>query len=198
MPSPHRPGRSRTQHWAPIAVGLALLYGLMVRANAEDRSVARIERLDARLDTVLSADARVEVIVDGIEWAEGPLWDARSGSLLYSDVPRNRIYRWSPEGGARVELERSGYTGDRAFEGREPGSNGLAFDRDGRLVFCRHGDRGIARREADGRIMPLADRYRGRRLNSPNDLVFDAHGNLYFTDPPFGLPGSFSDPAKEL
>lgn len=157
-----------------------------------------IERLDPRLDAILSRDARVEVVADGIGWAEGPLWDAKSQALLFSDVPRNAIYRWSPGAGVETFLERSGYTGEAPFEGREPGSNGLALDPGGRLVFCRHGERDIARREPDGRIVVLADRYRGKRLNSPNDLVHRANGDLYFTDPPFGLPQTFDDPRKEL
>ncbi|MGH8309701.1 MAG: SMP-30/gluconolactonase/LRE family protein, partial [Steroidobacteraceae bacterium] len=161
-------------------------------------SAAQIERLDARLDAILERNAQVEVVADGIEWAEGPLWDGRSQSLLFSDVPRNAIYRWREGHGIETLLAQSGYTGAAPFTGREPGSNGLTFDAEGRLVFCRHGDRGIARREPDGRIVVLADRYRGKRLNSPNDLVYRSSGDLYFTDPPFGLPRSFDDPRKEL
>jgi gluconolactonase len=157
-----------------------------------------IERLDPRIDALIAPDAVLEVVADGILWAEGPLWDPADGSLLFSDVPRNAIYRWKPEIGVAVFLERSGYTGAAIFPGREPGSNGLAFDRDGRLVLCQHGDRAIARLETDGKLNVLADRFQGRRLNSPNDLVFRSNGDLYFTDPPFGLPGTFDDPGKEL
>ncbi len=95
-------------------------------------------------------------------------------------------------------VSKSGYSGSAPFGGREPGSNGLAFDAQGRLVLCQHGDRRIARREPDGRLVALAERYEGRRLNSPNDLVFRSNGDLYFTDPPFGLPKTYEDPAKEL
>jgi gluconolactonase len=140
----------------------------------------------------------LEKVADGADWAEGPLWDPRESVLLFSDVPRNGIFRLRPGEGVTLFLDRSGYTGSAPFSGREPGSNGLVFDREGRLVMCQHGDRRIARREKDGRVTVLADRYQGRRLNSPNDLVYRSNGDLYFTDPPFGLPGSFDDPAKEL
>ena len=134
-------------------------------------------------------------MAEGIEWAEGPLWDTRTGSLLFSDVPRNAVFRWTQDAGVTLFLDKSGYSGKVPFTGREPGSNGLAFDREGRLVMCQHGDRRIARREKDGRLTVLADRYQGHRLNSPNDLVYRSDGSLYFTDPPFGLPGAFADPA---
>ncbi len=160
-------------------------------------SDVRIERLDPRLDELIPPGAQVERVVDDNTWSEGPVWDARDGSLLFSDVPRNAIFRWKEGSGVAEFLSRSGYTGDAPFVGAEPGSNGLAFDRDGRLVLCQHGDRRIARLEPDGRRTVLADRFEGKRLNSPNDLVFGPNGDLYFTDPPFGLPKAFDDPAKE-
>ena len=106
--------------------------------------------------------------------------------------------QWSADKGVSRFLERSGYTGAAPFTGKEPGSNGLTFDPQGRLTLCQHGDRRISRREADGTMVPLATGYNGKRLNSPNDLVFDDQGALYFTDPPYGLPGTFTDPTKEL
>jgi gluconolactonase len=164
----------------------------------DDPPLGQIERLDRRFDELIAPDARIEKAAGGIEWAEGPLWDSRTKSLLFSDVPRNGIFRWEPARGVSLVLDRSGYRQDAPFTGREPGSNGLAFDAEHRIVFCRHGERGIARLETDGRIVVLAERYQGKRLNSPNDLIFRSNGDLYFTDPPFGLPKSFDDPAKEL
>jgi len=185
-------------------VALALFSALVLGATAlppgipEHATIDRIERLDPRFDRLIPPGAVLEVVSIGHAWTEGPLWDARDGSLVFSDVPRNVVLRWSERTGISTFLRASGYSGTRRFAGREPGSNGLTFDRAGRLVLCQHGERRIARLERDGRFTVLADRYQGKRLNSPNDLVYGAHGDLYFTDPPFGLPKSFDDPAKEL
>jgi gluconolactonase len=157
-----------------------------------------IERLDARLDALVPPAAKLAKVAGGLSWAEGPLWNAKTGELFFSDVEANRLLAWSQAGGLRTVLEQSGYTGASPFTGREPGSNGLAFDREGRLVFCQHGERRISRLEPDGTRTVVVDRYQGKRLNSPNDLVFSRAGDLYFTDPPFGLPQTYTDPAKEL
>lgn len=176
-----------------------MLGGLLaVNVNAADTVYATLESRDARFDALISPDTKIEKIADDLMWSEGPLWDAKQRILLFSDIPRNRVMRWHAEKGVEVFLERSGYTGAAPFTGREPGSNGLTFDPRGRLVLCQHGDRRVARREADGSMIALAARFEGKRLNSPNDLVFDDHGNLWFTDPPYGLPGTFKDPTKEL
>lgn len=179
-------------------VGITLLAAALPSAGSAQPTVGAIERLDPRLDAIVPPGAALEVVAGGIEWAEGPVWDASDGALLLSDVPRNRVLRWTAERGLEVALAPSGYSGAVPFAGREPGSNGLAFDAEGRLVLCQHGDRRIARLEPDGALTTLAERYAGRRLNSPNDLVFAADGGLYFTDPPFGLPDTFDDPGKEL
>ncbi len=180
---------------ASVALVLACI---PCRAATPAPAPGHIERLDPRLDALIPNGAVLEPVVDGQDWTEGPVWDVSGGALLFSDVPRNAIFRWQAGTGVSEFLSHSGYTGSAPFSGREPGSNGLVFDRDGRLVLCQHGNRRIARRERDGAITVLADRYQGKRLNSPNDLVYRSAGDLYFTDPPFGLPGSFDDPAKEL
>jgi len=158
----------------------------------------RIERLDSRLDALVPPGAKLEKVADGLDWAEGPVWDSKNGSLLFSDVPRNVILRWKPGSGLTEFIRPSGYTGAAAFTGREPGSNGLAFDREGRLVACQHGDRRVARLGSDGRFTEIAERYDGKRFNSPNDLAIRSNGDVYFTDPPYGLPRLFDDPGKEL
>jgi gluconolactonase len=158
----------------------------------------RITRLDPRFDRLIPADARLELVVSGHEWAEGPLWDRKGGCLLFSDVVRNTAYRWCEGKGESVLLSPSGYTGSAPFPGKEPGSNGLAFAPDGTLLMAEHGDRRISRLGADGHKTTIVDRYQERRINSPNDLIVLANGDLLFTDPPWGLPRWWSDPGKEL
>ncbi len=175
-----------------------LLGGSFLNASAADSPYARFEPLDPRFNELIAPDTRIEKIADDLLWSEGPLWDAKRKTLLFSDIPNNVIMQWSDAKGVSRFLERSGYTGAAPFTGKEPGSNGLTFDLQGRLTLCQHGDRRISRREADGTVVPLATGFEGKRLNSPNDLVFDDQGALYFTDPPYGLPGTFTDPTKEL
>jgi len=157
-----------------------------------------IVRLDARFDKLVPRDAKLEKIADGFTWVEGPVWNRKGQYLLFSDIPKNSVFKWKEGEGVSLFLNPSGYTGSAPFEGPEPGSNGLTYDAAGRLVLCAHGDRRIARLEPDGRKVALADRYDGKRINSPNDLVFKSNGDLYFTDPPFGLPKAFDDSRKEL
>ncbi len=184
-----------------VSVACALL-GLCAADLAAQRGArpasARIVRLDPRFDRLVPPTAALERIAEGFLWAEGPVWNRKEACLLFSDIPNNVVMRWTPGGTAAVFLKNSGYTGTKPYEGPEPGSNGLAYDSAGRLVLCEHGDRRIARLEADGRKTTLAGRYQGRRFNSPNDLVYKSNGDLYFTDPPYGLPKTFDDPQREL
>src|SRR6185503_16440679 len=151
----------------------------------------------------------IEKLASGFDWSEGPVWikagqppinapSALSGGyLLFSDVPSNTVYRWKAGDGVSVFVHPSGYTGATP-RGGEPGSNGLTTDSQGRLVLCEHGDRRVGRIEKDGRHITLADRYQGKRFNSPNDLTYKSNGDLYFTDPPYGLEKNMDDPKKEL
>jgi gluconolactonase len=182
---------------AYLAIGLLGVISIL-NANAAESAYARLESLDKRFDALIAPDTKIQKIADDLKWSEGPLWDPRTQTLLFSDIPNNVIMKWHPEKGVSRFLERSGYTGAATFTGYEPGSNGLTFDLQGRLTLCQHGDRRVSRREADGTMVPLAVGFNGKKLNSPNDLVFDSQGNLYFTDPPFGLPKQFEDPGKEL
>jgi gluconolactonase len=174
--------------------GLALAWLLAAAASAE----IRIERVDARFDAVIAPGATAETLATGFRWVEGPVWDARTRSLFFSDVIANVLYRWREGEGAKRFLSPSGYAGATPFAGREPGSNGLVLDPEGRLILCEHGDRRVTRLEPDGRRSVLIERWQGRRLNSPNDVFLAPNGDLYVSDPPFGLPRGFDDPAKEL
>lgn len=160
-------------------------------------SPAKVVRLDPGLDRIVPTGARIEKLAGGFQFIEGPVWHP-DGYLLFSDPNANTIYRWSPEGSVSVYRSKSGYTGVDIGEYRQPGSNGLTLDRDGLLTINEHGNRRVTRLERPGNITVLADRYEGKRLNSPNDLVYRSDGTLYFTDPPFGLPKAFDDPRKEL
>jgi gluconolactonase len=156
-----------------------------------------IVRDDARLDALIPTDARIEVLASGFEWTEGPVWIKNGGYLLFSDIPRNSIMKWKEGQGISLFMKPSGYTGVADY-GREPGSNGLVLDLQGRLVCCEHGDRRLSCLEPNGGKRTLVDNYTDKRLNSPNDAVFKSNGDLYFTDPPYGLPGNFDDPRREL
>jgi gluconolactonase len=157
-----------------------------------------VERDDARLDQVLAPGTALEQVAGGFEFTEGPLWSPE-GALLFSSPNTNVIYRWDASTGAvSIFNAKSGYTGLDIGRFGQPGSNGLTFDPQGRLVMCQHGNRRVLRVNPHGDTTVLADRLDGKRLNSPNDLVFRSDGTLYFTDPPFGLPEMFGDPAKEL
>jgi gluconolactonase len=142
-------------------------------------------------------NGHVEQVATGFEFTEGPLWSP-DGALLFSSPNTNAIYRWAPEAGVSVFRPKSGYSGVDIGRYTQPGSNGLAFDPQGRLTICQHGNRRVIRVEPHGNTTVLADRYEGRRLNSPNDLVYRSDGTLFFTDPPFGLPEAFDDPDREL
>jgi gluconolactonase len=182
-------------------LGVVLALGSSsITAHAQENSLYKIEimRLDPRFDKLVPLDAKIEKIAGGHQWVEGPVWNRKQGYLLFSDIPKNSVYKWQAGKGESLFLKPSGYTGKTPFEGLEPGSNGLAYDPEGRLVLAEHSDRRVARLERNGRKTTLVDRFDGKRINSPNDLVFKSNGDLYFTDPPFGLPKSFDDPRKEL
>ena len=159
-----------------------------------------IIRKDPALDTIVPPNPKIFKLAEGFKFTEGPVWDRRGGYLLFSDPNSNTIYKYSPDGNGTLTVfrEKSGYEGADIAEYGQPGSNGLTFDQQGRLTINQHGNRRVVRVESDGTLTVLADKFEGKRLNSPNDLVYRSDGTLYFTDPPFGLPKFFNDPRKEL
>jgi gluconolactonase len=160
-------------------------------------ALGQIVRLDPRLDQLIPKDSKIEILASGFTWSEGPVWVKNGGYLLFSDIPRNSVMKWKEGEGISLFMNPSGYTGI-TYYGKEPGSNGLTLDPQGRLTLCEHGDRRVSRLEKGGGKRTLADNYEGKRLNSPNDLVFKSNGDLYFTDPPYGLPENADDSRREL
>jgi gluconolactonase len=159
-------------------------------------SAGSIVEKDPALKAIVPLDARIEKLADGFVFTEGPVWVGEGGgALLFSDIPNNRIMKWTPAGTVSEFRKPSGYTGPPAPDGSYVGSNGLTLDKEGRLIICEHGDRRVTRLEKDGKLTVLADKYQGKRLNSPNDAVYKSDGSLYFTDPPYGL---FDEKKKEL
>ncbi len=170
--------------------------------SVEPKSIGEIQRLDPDLDEIISPDVKIELLAEGFEWSEGPLWIEDGSFLLFSDVPMNTIYKWSENQGTEVYLQPSGYTGD-IERGGEPGSNGLLLNDKGELVLCQHGDRRMAFMNAPltdplPKFVTIVSHYNGKKFNSPNDATFHSNGDLFFTDPPYGLVGKMDDPLKEI
>jgi len=183
-----------------LLIALAGCVQELAEESAGDKSeqeLGSIERADPRFDSLVPPDARIEVLAEGFDWAEGPVWVPDGEYLLFSDVPQNVVFKWKDGDGLSEYLRPSGYTGTEDPQ-REPGSNGLLLDAQGRLVLCQHGDRRVSRLGEDGSFVELASQYQGKRFNSPNDGAFRSNGDLYFTDPPYGLTGLNNSPVKEL
>jgi gluconolactonase len=158
----------------------------------------RVERLDPAIDSIVPPNAKLFKLAEGFEFTEGPVWIRDGGYLLFSDPNHNTIYKYTEGGALSVFREKSGYDGEDIAAYGQPGSNGLTLDPAHRLTINEHGRHRVSRVESDGSVTVLADNFRGKRLNSPNDLVYRSDGSLYFTDPPFGLPKFYDDPRKQL
>ncbi|MEO1448626.1 MAG: SMP-30/gluconolactonase/LRE family protein [Bacteroidota bacterium] len=161
-----------------------------------------VERMAAGLDALIEPTAELETLADGLNWSEGPVWVPEGGYLLFSDVPENTIYKWKEGEGKSVYLQPSGFTADRERAG-EGGSNGLALDQSGQLILCQHGDRRLARMTTSldapaPEFETIADKFEGKKFNSPNDVAMTREGDFYFTDPPYGLVKGMDDPGKEI
>jgi gluconolactonase len=195
-----------------IAVLFFTLGILLTGAALSAQNSGQIIRLDPALDALISPNTQIEKVADGFGFLEGPVWVHASspGFPIFSDIPANVIDKWNPQDGkVSVFLEKSGFAGadpgDAGYQLNNGhavvtlyGSNGITLDKEGRVTYCQHGDRAVMRLEKDGKRTVIADRYEGKRLNSPNDLVYKSDGSLYFTDPPYGLRKLAEDPKKEL
>lgn len=174
----------------PIA---ALLFVFSCKVAEQTKSLGSIERTDAALDNIIEPSASLEILSDGYDWSEGPVWIESEKMLLFSDVPMNTIYKWTEADSVEVYLKPSGYTGQTTSTSSEPGSNGLALNPEGKLVLCQHGDRRLALLDAplgapQSNFTTLTDSYDGKKFNSPNDVVVRDNGDYFFTDPPYGMP----------
>src|SRR5438309_5837957 len=160
----------------------------------------KVDRMNAGIDAIVSPDTKLERVATGFTWVEGPIW-IPAGYLLFAEITSNSIRKLTPDGAVSIFLQPSGYKGTAPYGGKEPGSNGMTLDRSGRLTVAGHAHRDVWRLETldpKGQVTVLADSYKGKKLNSPNDLVYKSDGSLYFTDPPYGLPTqSDNDPLKE-
>lgn len=155
------------------------------------KTIGSVERLDSTINALIPPDAKIEVLASGFEWAEGPLWLEDRQALIFTDVPTNKIWKWTEKDSLSLYLTPSGFLGDR-IDKREPGANGLALDSEGNLILCQHGERLIGKMLASidspkPEFEVLVSEYEGKRFNSPNDLVFNSKGQLFFTDPPYGM-----------
>ena len=178
-----------------------LLLGFFTITLHAQQTIGELEFLDPKMELIISKSAKIEVLAEGFSWSEGPLWVPKLNGLLLSDVPNNKVYLWKEDQGLALFLNPSGMT-EHAPHNTNSGANGLRLDAKGNLILCQHGDRAVARLNSWDFESPqyevLVDHYKGKWLNSPNDLVFDKKGNLYFTDPPYGLNKLDQDPLKEL
>ena len=164
------------------------------------KTIGGVERLNDEINLLIEPDAAIEILADGFSWSEGPVWVPQLNAVLFTDVPENKLYRWDEKNGLSIYLDPSGYTGYAPNE-KKAGGNGLILDPDGNLFIAQHGDRRIAKVMAPldkpSAFKTVVDRFEGKRFHSPNDLILHSNGDLYFTDPPYGLKGD-KDPLREL
>lgn len=169
-----------------LLAGLGLGLVCVCAALADETSTGKVERSGTALDALVPQNAKIEKLAGGFKFTEGAVW-TRDGVLLFSDIPNDVILKWDPKDGKVSDFRRP-----------SANTNGNTLDAQGRLISCEHSGRRVSRREVDGSYSTVADKYEGKRLNSPNDVIFKSDGSMYFTDPPYGLDKQDEDPAKEL
>lgn len=168
------------------------LFFLFTNTIVAQKTIGAVERIDPEINRLISEDAVLETLAEGFSWSEGPVWVPELKAVLFTDVPKNKAYRWDETSGLQVYLDPSGYT-EHAPNEKKAGANGLILDKEGNLLLAQHGDRRIAKMlaplEAQTPFITLVDTFEGKRFHSPNDLILSEEGDLYFTDPPYGLNG---------
>jgi len=190
----------KIQNISPLGIALILL---LASCNTPDYpTTGSIDRLSSELDRIIAPGTLPEILAEGFEWSEGPLWLPEQQKVIFSDIPNNSIFEWSESGGLKLYLKPSGYT-DTTPRGGESGSNGLLLDENGQLILCQHGDRRMARMNAPidaplASFESIADGWKGKRFNSPNDAVYHSKGSLYITDPAYGMEHGYDDSRREL
>jgi gluconolactonase len=183
---------------------IIILLSVLISCKSKQvgKSIGEVQRIDTALNAIISSGAAAEVIAEGFSWSEGPVWIEKTHVLLFSDIPENKIYKWTAEKGKELYLTPSGYTGEKKRKG-SVGSNGLILDSDNLLVICQHGNRQMAKMKTPvdhpaADFVTIANLYKGKKINSPNDAVFNSEGELFFTDPSYGLSKGDADPEKEI
>ena len=165
----------------------------------QEKYIGSVERLSPEINNLIDKNSKIEIIAEGFEWSEGPIWSTELNSVLFSDVPENVIYIWNEDRGLNIFTKPIGYSGE-VPNLKKAGTNGLTIDSDGNLIICMHGDRKIAIMEDlnINKMRTLVSNFKDNLFNSPNDLVYDSEGNLFFTDPPYGLLEGDNDKLKEI
>jgi gluconolactonase len=180
---------------------LTLIAMLASCKTKEEKNIGSIDRMDTELNSIIDENAKIELLAEGFKWSEGPVWIDQYKMLLFSDVPNNIVHKWTEEKGLETYLTPSGFTGTGKYS-KEPGANGLTLNNEGKLILCQHGDRRVAMMSAPldapkPDFISIADNFNGKKLNSPNDAVYRSNGDMFFTDPPYGLPNQENDSTKE-
>jgi|TARA_B100001063_G_scaffold36856_1_gene30412 gluconolactonase len=172
---------------------------LNLTSISQEKYIGSVERLSPEINNLIDKNSKIEIIAEGFEWSEGPIWSTELNSVLFSDVPENVIYTWNEDKGLNVFTKPIGYSGE-VPNLKKAGTNGLTIDSDGNLIICMHGDRKIAIMEDlnINKMSTLVGNFKDNLFNSPNDLVYDSEGNLFFTDPPYGLLEGDDDKLKEI
>lgn len=178
-----------------------IIVSLVIMNTKGQQTVDSVEFLDPKMEVFFDKDTKIEVLADGFTWAEGPVWVSKLNGVVFTDVPNNKAYLWTKKDGLSLFLSPSGMT-NHAPHSTDEGANGLTLDNEGNLILCQHGNRAVSKLKNWSFDTPeyeiLVDHFEGKWLNSPNDLAINQKGEIFFTDPPYGLKDQDRDALKEL